>query len=124
MSVFVLDFYGDLPTKRPDCREPLVFHTLEAAKDKIFEMFVQDNPDAPAGAINLQLLPDPEDDRILVYEANPDTGRVLVRWCMNGWHWPNDDMPGMKESNDILVKNGRSLSLYDLAMQEEGSGFF
>lgn len=119
MSVFVLDFYGDLITLRPECREPMVFHTLESAKDKILEMFVQDDPNAPAGTINLQLLPDPEDDRILVYEANPDTGKVMVRWRFCGWHWPRDDMPGMDISNDELtLKNGKVISLYDIAMSD------
>jgi hypothetical protein len=118
MSVFVLDFFGDLPTKRPDCREPKAFHSLEEAVEVVKKMFIQDNPNAPAGTMNLDLLPDPEDDRILIWEANPDTHEIVVRWAMNGWHWPHDDMPGMFESSDKLEVNGKEYSLYDLAMNE------
>lgn len=118
MSVFILDFFGDLPTTRPDCREPMCFSTLEATKRKIYEMFIQDDLDAPHDLVNQDLLPDPEDDRIIVWEANPETGKLVVRWAFNGWHWPHDDMPGMEEADDKLEINGKDLSLYTLAMCE------
>lgn len=115
MSVFILDFFGDLPVKRPDCREPMCFSSLEATLRKVYEMFVQ-GKEQPG--INLDLLPDPEDDRIVVWEADPSTGRVMVSWAFNGWHWPHDDMPGMAEAGDDLEIDGKIRSLYDIAMAD------
>ncbi len=34
--------------------------------------------------------PDPEDDRILIWEAQPD-GSEKVVWHFSGWHWNTDE---------------------------------
>ena len=59
-------------------------------------------------------VPDPEDDRLLVWEVLP-TGHSKVVWHFSGWHWPQDEF-GLPQG----TLPGDDRSLYEIAMSDEG----
>lgn len=113
MSVFILEFNGDLPINRPECRNPYAFYNLRDALLKVKEMFVKVEIDAHGPLYDLSTLPDPEDDRIVVYEANPDTNEVKAVWAFCGWHWNISELGLEKET----LLPGMEKTLYELAME-------
>src|SRR5437016_4716182 len=112
MSVFILEFNGDLPVNRPECRVPYAFYSLEDALAKVRDLFVKPGRDE-FEEYDLTTLPDPEDDRIVVYEANPETSNVKAVWAFCGWHW---DITEFELEQGKLP--GMDKSLYALAMEE------
>jgi len=56
--------------------------------------------------------PDPEDDRILIWEIT-DTGHRKVVWHFSGWHWDANEY-GLLQG----VLPGDGISLYALALEE------
>ena len=70
---YIVEFKGDLP--RHLGFEKIIYGSfLEALK----------------GAENWAPSPDPEDDRILIWEILP-TGHKKVVWHFSGWHWIPDE---------------------------------
>jgi len=61
--------------------------------------------------------PDPEDDRIIIWEAIPGETCNVV-WHFSGWHWRHDaaDLPGGPLEQGKLP--GFDKSLYDIATEE------
>lgn len=62
-------------------------------------------------------LPDPEDDRIVIWELFAD-GSSVCRWQFSGWHWDPDagDLAGGPLDQGVLP--GDTVSLYALAIWE------
>lgn len=56
--------------------------------------------------------PDPEDDRIVVWEFTNNESRKAV-WAFCGWHWDLDEL-GLTEQGKLP---GDTNSLYDIAME-------
>jgi hypothetical protein len=61
--------------------------------------------------------PDPEDDRIIVWEATPGEVCKAV-WHFSGWHWDHEasDLPGGPLEQGVLP--GCERSLYELAVDD------
>jgi len=57
--------------------------------------------------------PDPEDDRILIWEVLP-SGHKRVVWHFSGWHWDAEEFPYLEQGSLIGDKD----SLYGLAMED------
>jgi len=98
MSVYIVTFHGDLDMDSWAC------HTLDEALENL------------AGEFNGNE-PDPEDDRILVWEVDPPMMRVV--WHFSGWHWSYwcDDQVGGPLDQGKLP--GHDQSLYNEAMGED-----
>ena len=56
--------------------------------------------------------PDPEDDRILIWEILP-SGHKKVVWNFNGWHWDQDEF-GLDQGKYI----GHKKSVYEEMMED------
>lgn len=67
-----------------------------------------------------RFIPDPEDDRVLLWEVS-DEGRKVV-WHFSGWHWSFDcnELPGGPLEQGTLPHEGTywNKPLYELAMQD------
>lgn len=69
--------------------------------------------------------PDPEDDRIVIWEISESLGRVAV-WHFSGWHWNFDaeDLPGgpLEQGTLDSLPFGRDWfkgkSIYTLCMED------
>ena len=101
--VYIVELEGDYDWRKswPDGKMwPLKssFPSLEAALKWI--------EDGPAGAF------DPEDDRILVWEALP-TGHMKVVWHASGWHWPSGECDDLDQGKLL----GHEESLYEEAFE-------
>jgi hypothetical protein len=121
MSVHIVEFKGDLPrTRNKDgCDKPHAFYNLNEALAFLIELFLKDaEPDEDGPGMYYPHLPDPEDDRIIVWEAHPDSGEVKAVWQFSGWHWEHDaaDLPGGPLPQGKLP--GLSATLYELATRE------
>jgi len=57
--------------------------------------------------------PDPEDDRILIWEVLP-SGHKKVVWHFSGWHWDSDEFYGLEQGK---LPNDEK-SLYEIAMED------
>ena len=121
---YVLEFFGDLPST-PGLDKPQSFATLEEALQRIESLFLKPAGQADCyclgceghveetGSHCIANLPDIEDDRILVWKADPDAeSSMRVVWAFNGWHWQSDEHPGMEDANDVLPTSG--ISLYQI----------
>ncbi len=59
--------------------------------------------------------PDPEDDKIEVWELDTDTGKCKIVWGFWGWYWGTE----WSESGlDQGIIPGNNKSLYEIAMTE------
>lgn len=56
--------------------------------------------------------PDPEDDKIEVWEIDTDTASAKVVWGFWGWHWPVPD--GLEQG----ILPGDNKSLYEISSEE------
>ena len=66
--------------------------------------------------------PDPEDDRIVVWEFDTNTSppQAKVVWVFNGWHWHHDVLPGMEDGYVNSALPGCDLSLYQMTCKFYG----
>lgn len=97
--------YGENPQSNAD---GFVFESLEAALKAIaidfpLEEILDWETNQPTGQYH-RIGPDPEDDRILIWEILPSKHRKVV-WHFSGWHWDSSEfsieqgsLPGDKES--------------------------
>lgn len=108
-SMYIAEFLGDL-------RDPMrAYSTLDAALDAIKAQFGARERNIDGD--EYYATPDPEDDRIVVWEAVPgETCKVV--WHFSGWHWDGEacDLPGGPLPQGKLP--GFHMSLYDLAMTD------
>lgn len=107
--VYVTEFFGDL-------RDPMVAHpTLDAALESLKQRFGVRVRNADGDAY--WNAPDPEDDRIVIWEATPGEVCKAV-WHFSGWHWASeaDDLPGGPLPQGRLP--GFRRSLYEVAMED------
>lgn len=98
--MFIIQYDGDLPRTR-GLTAPEAVGTLPEALDRLKELFGANPPDV-------------EDDRVLVFEANPSaTPSMKVVWAFIGWHWSYDGLPGLTEAKDELPGIGSLRALID-----------
>lgn len=97
---FVVEVEGDLLD-----HDPVWFETLYDALEYIGRTYPE---------------PDPEDDRILVWEMLP-SGHSKVVWHFSGWHY-NSEYANL---DGIVVPQGKLLgdteSLYEKVIKDDGS---
>ena len=95
-KTWVIQFDGDLYRRGLVALES--WASLERALQRIVELFVATGD-----------LPDPEDDRVLIWESDPDASPTMkVVWAFIGDHFSYEGLPGLTEANDRLP-DGRSL---------------
>jgi hypothetical protein len=94
-TMYLVEFLGDLP--RYLGFDAAVANTLE---------------DAIRSAEKWASKPDPEDDRILVWEILP-SGHKKVVWHFSGWHWDSDEF-GLDQGKYL----GHEKSLYEECIEE------
>jgi hypothetical protein len=58
---------------------------------------------------------DPEDDRIVIWEVT-NTGHKKPVWQASGWHWPYDEVDGIKLDQGCLLDD--DTSLYSRVMED------
>jgi hypothetical protein len=101
-ELYVNEFFGDLGvnTRRDECSAPLAFYSLDAALDKISDLFLPHedifklwNEMDDVYEISRRT-PDPEDDRIVVWKVDPGAtpsvsvrlrtiaSQLIVRWVL------------------------------------------
>lgn len=90
-TYYIVELLGDLEGTH-------IFNTLSAALE-----FIREN-----------VSPDPEDDRILVWEVLVSEHKKVV-WHFSGWHWDSDEF-GLPQG--ALPGDGESL--YGKIMREDG----
>lgn len=124
--VYVIQYFGDLLRRWDNDQDdymqvsPIpapVFTTLDDALQWLVdeENFGQYAPNDEGN--EYPITPDPEDDRIVIWEFTPgERGKVV--WHFSGWHWVHDasDLPGGPLEQGILPGNSRSL--YELAVDD------
>lgn len=101
-KMYLVQCYGDLPLLRPECAQPVAFNELVDAYTWIMK-----NADDP----------DPEDDRIVIWEICPEAEPSFKAVAhFSGWHWKNDasDLPGGPLLQMVLP--GDTIPLIDLVM--------
>lgn len=114
----IVQGYGDLPTKAPFVfGAPKAFGDVTAALRWLKDVLdFQDEDLIETGRVSF----DPEDDRIVIWEANPDAedNTVKVVWHASGWHWPYDasDLAGGPLEQGRLP--GCTETVYDIANRE------
>lgn len=113
---FIVQGFGDLPTKAPFIfGTPQVFNSFDSALDWIKNNIQFDNDD-----ILSTCWFDPEDDRIVIYDASVQSGdrRLKAVWHASGWHWPFDasDLYGGPLDQGKLP--GYTKTVYELATEE------
>jgi hypothetical protein len=76
--------------------------TIHPSLDEALAMLAEQYPIVPEdqeeaefhgrepGSVMVRLTPDPEDDRILIWEVLPSGHRKVV-WAFSGWHWNDED---------------------------------
>jgi hypothetical protein len=109
--LYIVEFRGDLHDP------PAAYLTLDGALDALHVRFGRSDVDPDDGFVSYPDSPDPEDDRIIVWEATPgQTCRAV--WHFSGWHWQTDaaDLPGGPLEQGVLP--GHDRPLYDLAAQD------
>ncbi len=108
-KLYVVEYLGDLPRTR-QLGSPESFYKLEHVYRRLRALFL---PNDKGGEF-----PDPEDDRIVVWEFDtntmPPTSKVV--WAFNGWHWHHDVLPGMSEYENSTLP-GCSKTLYQMACE-------
>lgn len=113
---FIVQAYGDLPTKAPLIfGTPQVFGSLNSALH-----WINDNIQFDTDDITTKTWFDPEDDRIVIFDAhlNRSDRRLRAVWHASGWHWPYDasDLHGGPLDQGKLP--GYTKTVYELAIEE------
>jgi hypothetical protein len=120
-ALYAIEVGGDLYRRHGETYFGETVHgSLDAALARLLKEYPLEPRDAEEDAFHgrepntemVRSTPDPEDDRILVWEVLP-TGHRKVVWGFFGWHWTSDEyacgqgtLPGDDED------------LYSLAMKE------
>ena len=112
---YLITFEGDIVDKYP---LPKAFNSLDDALEYLSEQFQIKNRE------KFRFFPDPEDDRILIYEIDPPEVRIV--WHFTGYHypWPLKNGIGFNDNGDPKAEtlNQGKLpghpkeSLYEMAM--------
>lgn len=103
--IYVVEWFGDIPRLR---RLSMSAHgTLDDALSRIKDVCGNTADDG-------YNLPDPEDDRIVVWRCEPGEP-VTVAWHFSGWHWDHEaaDLPGGPIDQGTLPD--QDMNLYALA---------
>lgn len=105
-AVYVIERLGDL--------DGLTVHaSLDDATAHLAAEFPYGEDEDLGGVVHrTRLTPDPEDDRILVWEILP-TGHRKVVWHFSGWHWNADEF-GIDQGS----LTGDARSLYQMANED------
>lgn len=112
-AVYVVQMLGDLPRfGQPNFQ---VFSSLHDALAHLGSQWGGKTIGGFSGEEEIYVTPDPEDDRIVVWEVAPPYMRAV--WHFSGWHWDHEaaDLVGGPLDQGILP--GHEKSLYDLAME-------
>lgn len=104
MKVYVAYFYGDLEIA------PMADSSLEDLLNEIVKETGWGRK-IPNYDQRTHYTPDPEDDKIEIWECDGQNKTCKVVWGFYGWHW---NIPvGMKQG----ILPGHKKSLYELAME-------
>ena|SRR6266496_5551143 len=118
MKSYIATFHGDIEDLAPLCHR-----TLEGLLHRINIVYgygtqVKDLPSTHRAhrwgyddENDSFYTPDPEDDKIEIWELNTDTNECKVVWGFFGWHWTVPE--GLEQG--IMPDNDKSL--YELAME-------
>lgn len=105
MKIYVAAFYGDLADK-----PPLVGLSLNQVLQVMQRRYEWGTvSDSEPGVWVEYITPDPEDDKIEIWEMDTDTNNGKIVAGFWGWHW---DKP---EGIDDIVMPGNDRTLYELA---------
>lgn len=105
--MFIILFDGDLPRTR-GLVAPEAYKTLDAVNARLKELFI----DAVKPHWGGPWLPDPEDDRVLVFQADPDASPSMkVVWAFLGTHWSWDEPPGVDSATSELPGIGSLMTM-------------
>lgn len=111
--MFLVLYYGDIEWEdrnvKPWKAHQHAFNNLDEALNAIAEDFPFEDVPFSEGE-SVRRTPDPEDDRIVVWEINPGEKMIPV-WTFCGWHWSSDDL-GLGQG----TLPGDDKSLYEIAM--------
>lgn len=121
--LYYIEFFGDLHGHKSEG-----YNTLEDALEDLARewgwLHQEQETDKWGNRIGWtpQFIPDPEDDRVVVWEVTPE-GHHKAVWHFSGWHWPFDasDLPGGPLDQGCLPIKGayrEGRSLYELAMED------
>jgi uncharacterized protein (DUF3820 family) len=97
-TIYVIERLGDI--------SGMTFH--DSLKDAITHL-----EDSYPLSVDGRFTPDPEDDRILIWEVLP-SGHKKVVWHFSGWHWDADEFYELPQGK----LNGDTDSLYHIACIE------
>lgn len=122
MKMYVATFHGDIADKAP-----IAAHSLEDCLRLIQESYdygkMVDEIISENETWTTYVTPDPEDDKIEIWEYDPENLVHRVVWGFWGWHWQmpeftNDDFVETRDGSGQGIMPGNSKSLYELAMEE------
>lgn len=106
--IYVATFHGDIGEL-----PPIAAHTLEECLFLIRKTHDYGKRQSNDGfRTNEYITPDPEDDKIEVWEFDPQTHKGRVICGFFGWHWTRPE--GAFE----MILPGNDKSLMDLAMED------
>ena len=97
--IYLVEYFGDIAGgevgkygyRSRSVAHGIAFRSLETALAAIATDFPIDSfEDLDGNASSRRSGPDPEDDRILVWEILPSQHRKVV-WHFSGWHWSYDE---------------------------------
>lgn len=91
--------------------KPMADNTLEGLLNQIVEITGWGNRHWDEFDSGYYYSPDPEDDKIEIWEVDGDNKTAKIVWGFFGWHWHIPD--GLSQG----MLPGHSKSLYDLAME-------
>lgn len=118
--MYLVEYNGDIERGRPVWEgqdyvfkrwiaQNGVFNTLDETLDAIAQDFPLVNDDG----VPVRQTPDPEDDRIVVWELETGKKKTPVV-AFVGWHWSMTDLPGAID----MTLPGDEMTLYDIAMED------
>lgn len=116
-ELYILVCYGDIPHLRPHMAGMYAFPTLDAALNVVEGEFTRREKIVGEPDGEFVSLPDPEDDRIVIYAATANEPLKVV-WHFSGWHWDGDaaDLVGGPLKQGKLPNYDKSL--YDICMED------
>ena len=109
-TIYVIERLGDLEDEANT-----VASTLEAALEQLSAEYPYGNPEDIGEGVQgvSRVTPDPEDDRILIWEVL-ETGHRRVVWHFSGWHWSSDEFAHLGQGR----LPGDEDDLYSIALRD------